>query len=55
MNYIFNIMKDLIRTVFLTMAINWGAIAANSDDVNIMASVICSAACSAFVIIKDNN
>lgn len=48
-------MKDLIRTVFLTMAIYWGAIAANSDDVNIWATVICGAACSTFVIIKDNN
>ena len=48
-------MKDLIRTVFLTMAIYWGAIAANSDDVNIGAAVICGVACSTFVIIKDNN
>lgn len=47
-------MKDLIRIVFLTMAIYFGAVAANSDDVNIMASVICGAACSSFVMIKDN-
>ena len=52
---LFNIMKDLIRTVFLTMAIYWGAIAANSDDVNIMAAAICGAACSGFVTTKDNN
>ena len=52
---LFNIMKDLIRTVFLTMAIYWGAIAANSDDVNILATVVFSISSSAFVIIKDNN
>ena len=55
MNYIFNIMKDLIRTVFLTMAIYWGAVAANSNDVNIWAAVICGTACSGFVMTKDNN
>lgn len=54
MNYIFNIMKDLIRTVFLTMAIYWGAIAANSDDVNIWATVIFSVSSSGFVMTKDN-
>lgn len=54
MNYIFNIMKDLIRTVFLTMAIYWGAIAANSDDVNIWATVVFSVASSGFVMTKDN-
>lgn len=53
--YIFNIMKNLIRTFLLVIAIYFGAVAANSDDVNIMASVICGAACSTFVIIKDNN
>ena len=52
---LFNIMKDLIRTVFLTMAIYWGAIAANSDDVNIFATVVFSVASLGFVIIKDNN
>ena len=52
--HIFNIMGDLIRTILLTIAIYFGAIAANSDDVNIMAAVICGAACSTFVIIKDN-
>ena len=54
MNYIFNIMKDLIRTVFLTMAIYWGAIAANSDDVNIGATVVFSVSSSGFVLTKDN-
>ena len=54
MNYIFNIMKDLIRTVFLTMAIYWGAIAANSDDVNIWATVVFSVSSSGFVMTKDN-
>lgn len=53
--YIFNIMKNLIRTILLLVAIYSGAVAANSDDVNIMAAVICGAACSTFVIIKDNN
>ena len=47
-------MKDLIRTILLTIAIYSGAVAANSDDVNIWAAVICGAACSMFVIIKDN-
>lgn len=48
-------MKNLIRTLLLVIAIYFGAVAANSDDVNTMASVICGAACSTFVIIKDNN
>ena len=48
-------MKNLIRALLLVIAIYFGAVAANSDDVNIMASVICGAACSTFVIIKDNN
>lgn len=47
-------MKNLIRTLLLVIAIYFGAVAANSDDVNIMASVICGAACSTFVMIKDN-
>lgn len=47
-------MKNLIRTLLLVIAIYFGAVAANSDDVNIMASVICGAACSSFVMIKDN-
>lgn len=53
--YIFNIMKNLIKTILLTIAIYSGAVAANSDDVNIWTAVICGAACSTFVIIKDNN
>lgn len=48
-------MKNLIRTLLLVIAIYFGAVAANSDDVNIGAAVICGAACSTFVIIKDNN
>ena len=52
--YIFNIMKNLIRTILLLVAIYSGAVAANSDDVNIMAAVICGGACSTFVMIKDN-
>ena len=54
MNYIFNIMNDLIRTVFLTMAISRGALAANSADVNIWAPVVFSVASSGFVMTKDN-
>lgn len=46
-------MKNLIRTVFLTIAIYFGAVAANSDDVNIMASVICGISCSVFVLMTD--
>lgn len=48
-------MKNFIRTLLLVIAIYFGAAAANSDDVNIMAAVICGVACSTFVIIKDNN
>ena len=48
-------MKNLIRTILLVIAIYFGAVAANSDDVNIMAAVMCGAACSTFVIIIDNN
>ena len=47
-------MKNLIRTILLTIAIYSGAVAANSDDVNIWAAVICAAACSGFVMTKDN-
>ena len=54
MKYIFNIMKDLIRTVFLTIAIYFGAVAANSDDVNIWATVVFSVASSGFVMTKDD-
>ena len=55
MKHIFNIMGDLIRTILLTIAIYFGTIAANSDDINIEAAVICAVACSGFVIIKDDN
>ena len=48
-------MKNLIRTILLLVAIYSGAVAANSDDVNIMAAAICGAACSGFVTTKDNN
>ena len=54
MKYIFNIMGDLIRTTLLIVAIYSGVIAASSDDVNIEAAVICGAACSGFVITKDD-
>ena len=53
MKYIFNIMKDLIRTILLTGAIYWGSIYANSNDVNIGAAVICGVACFGFVITND--
>lgn len=48
-------MKNLIKTILLTIAIYSGAAAANSDDVNIMAALMCAAACSGFVMTKDNN
>ena len=54
MKYIFNIMKDLIRTILLTVAIYFGAIAASSDDINIWATVVFSVASSGFVLTKDN-
>ena len=47
-------MKNLIRTILLTIAIYSGAVAANSDDVNIWATVVFSVSSSGFVIIKDN-
>ena len=47
-------MKDLMRTILLTAAIYSGAIAATSDVVNIAAALICGAACSIFVITKDD-
>ena len=53
--YIFNIMKNLIKTILLIIAIYSGAVAANSDNVNIEAAIICAAACSGFVMTKDNN
>ena len=48
-------MKNLIKTILLTIAIYSGAVAANSDDVNIWEAVICAEACSGFVMTKDNN
>ena len=48
-------MKNLIKTILLIIAIYSGAVTANSDDVNIEAAVICAAACSGFVMTKDNN
>ena len=47
-------MKNLIRTVFLTIAIYSGAVAANSDNVNIWATVVFSVSSSGFVMIKDD-
>lgn len=47
------IMKNYIRTILLIVAIYSGAIAANSDDVNIEAAVICGVACFGFVITND--
>ena len=48
-------MKNLIKTILLIIAIYSGAVATNSDNVNIEAAVICGAACSGFVMTKDNN
>ena len=48
-------MKKYIRTTLLIVAIYSGVIAANSDDVNIGAAVICGVACSGFVITKDED
>ena len=48
-------MKKYIRTILLTVAIYFGAIAASSDDVNIEAAVICGVACAGFVITKDED
>ena len=38
----------------LTKRIYWGAIAANSEDVNIGATIVFSVASSGFVMTKDN-
>lgn len=48
-------MKNLIKTILLIIAIYSGAVAANSDDVNIEAAVICAAASLGFVITNDKN
>ena len=50
----YNLMKNLIKAILLTIAIYSGAIAANSNDVNISVAAICGAACSVFVVIKDD-
>ena len=47
-------MKNYIRTILLTVAIYFGAIAASSDDINIVAAVICGVASSVFVTTKDD-
>ena len=49
-----NSIKILIRTILLIIAIYSGAVAANSDDVNIWATVIFSVSSSGFVMTKDN-
>ena len=54
MKYIFNIMKDLIRTILLTGAIYCGAIVANSDDVDFGVTVAFSVASLGFVMTKDD-
>ena len=54
MKYIFNIMKDLIRTVLLTGAIYWGAIYANSGDADFGTTVAFSVACFGFVMTTDD-
>lgn len=46
-------MKDLIRTVFLTIAIYSGAVAANSNDVNIIGTLLCGISCSVCVLMTD--
>lgn len=52
---ILDLIKNVIRTILLVGAIYSGAIAANSDNDNIMESLICVVACSGFVITKDKN
>ena len=47
-------MKKYIRTTLLIVAIYSGVIAASSDDINIVAAVICGVACSGFVITTDD-
>ena len=51
---IYNIMKDLIRTILLTGAIYCGAIVANSDDVDFGVTVAFSVASLGFVMTKDD-
>ena len=52
---IYNIMKDLIRTILLTGAIYWGVIVVNSDDVDFGATVAFAVASLGFVITNDKN
>lgn len=47
------IMKDLIRSILLIVAIYSGTISANSQDFNIIWVILCGIACSVFVSIKD--
>lgn len=50
-----DIMKDLIRSILLIVAIYSGAIAVNSPGyANIIGALVCGLACSVFVAIKDN-
>ena len=53
--YIFNIMKNLIKTILLIIAIYSGAVAANSDDVDFGVTVAFSVASLGFVITNDKN
>ena len=46
-------MKNLIRTVFLTIAIYTGAVATNSDDVNIIGVLLFCISCLVFVLMID--
>ena len=47
-------MKKYIRTTLLIVAIYSGAIAVNSDDINIVATVICGVACGGLAITNDD-
>ena len=51
---IYNIMKDVIRTILLTGAIYWGAIVVNSDDVDFGVAAAFIVASLGFVITKDD-
>ena len=55
MKHIFNIMRDLIRTILLIVAIYCGAIVVNSDDVDFGTTIAFSVACFGFVITNDKN
>ena len=47
------IMKDLIKSILLIVAIYSGAISVNSHDFNIIWAMLCGVTCSAFVLIKN--